>query len=406
MNYEKLEQLIEAQTDENEWLDYKQEWHKNKVDLVKDILAFVNTVHHNDCYLIFGVEDKTFKVLGVDEDKNRRNTQQVIDLLTHQNLSGDIPKIKVDAIKYKNRFIDVLTVYNSMNVPLFITRKLDYQGKMLLPGQIITRIGDTTTSYSETANDSTVEKLYRKRMRMDQTIYARYEYLLEQVNDWTYFDSEQKLLYNFDRNFYILIEPIDNDEDERKIHVGDYFGWLVNSSDFPGSWKIGQYSKVLAKYGDHKIFDLSYLLSFDRDRGLIIFPKIGSLANGKPDLSYNYLIEDSLQWKFMSLYIATWDNHMLEEFHDSYYSTQRVLKNIVIYKDNEEKENIENNYNYKSTVKDLERDFGVAIEPTQIEIDELKAENPEYGRSSLLSINIAKAINKRLKSIREGDKLS
>lgn len=403
MNYEKLEQLIEAQTDENEWLDYKQEWHKNKVDLVKDILAFVNTVHHNDCYLIFGVEDKTFKVLGVDEDKNRRNTQQVIDLLTHQNLSGDIPKIKVDAIKYKNRFIDVLTVYNSMNVPLFITRKLDYQGKMLLPGQIITRIGDTTTSYRETANDSTVEKLYRKRMRMDQTIYARYEYLLEQVNDWTYIDSEQKLLYNFDPNFYILIEPIDNDEDERKIHVGDYFGWLVNSSDFPGSWKIGQYNSVLAKYGDHKIFDLSYLLNFDRDRGLIIFPKIGSLANGKPDLSYNYLIEDSLQWKFMSLYIATWDNHMVEEFHDSYYSTQRVLKNIVIYKDNEEKVNIENNYNYHTTVKDLERDFGVAIEPTQIEIDKLKAKNPEYGRSSLLNINIAKAINKRLKNIREVD---
>lgn len=392
--------MINSKTDENEWLDYKQEWHNNKIELVRDILAFTNTVHHKNCYLIFGIEDKTLRVLGVNEDKNRKNTQQITDLLVHQHFSGDVPKVKVQSIKFGERTVDILTVFNTLNVPLFLTETFEFQGKRIYPGQIVTRIADTNTPSIGTASDIVVEKLYRKRMRLDQTIYERYRYLIEQVDDWTYIDSEQKLLYNFDPNFYILIEALDTEDEKRRIHEGDYYGWLINSSSFPHEWRIGEYNVVSAMYGKHEILTFSFLFNFDRNRGLTIAPKSGNLGRGQQDLDYNYFIKDSLDWKFMSLYIAAWNNHMTEEFHSAYYSTSTIFKNVVFYEDNEELEYVENQYNYNTTIEDLEYDFDTKIEPTLDEITNLKQKNSNFGRLSLLQINIAQAINERLKSIR------
>ncbi len=140
MDYNILSKLINSKSDENEWLDYKQEWHKNKIELIRDILAFINTTHHQDCYLIFGIEDKTFKVIGVDNDDNRRSTQQIVDLLINQPLSSDIPKIKVETFAIDNKDIDVLTIFNTLNVPLFFTKDSNYNVKRIGAVQIITRI--------------------------------------------------------------------------------------------------------------------------------------------------------------------------------------------------------------------------------------------------------------------------
>ncbi|MDQ0361520.1 ATP-binding protein [Breznakia pachnodae] len=395
-----LNNLISSKTDENEWLDYKREWHANKIELLRDILAFANTTHHRDCYLVFGVEDNTFEIFGVNEDTNRRNTQQITDMLIHQPFSGEAPKIQINTVVIDDKIIDILTVFNTLNVPLFLTKNSnEVQGKRIHLGQIITRISDTNTSSNSSASDSIVEKLYRKRMRLDQTIYERYQYLMEHVNDWTYIDWEQKLLYNFDPNFYILIEPLDSDDERDRIHTGDYYGWLANSSSFPSEWRIQKYSNISAMYGQHKILDFSFLFNFDRDRGLTIAPRLGGFGTNR-DLKYSYFTKDSLDWKFMLLYISAWNNHMIEGFDSAYYSSRTILSNVVVYEDEEERKYIEDNYRYNMTIEDLENDFNVRIEPTKEEIEKLQQENPKFGRSSLLQINIAKAIKKRLNDIK------
>ena len=42
---------------EGEYWDYKQEWHENIEDLIKDIICFANTPHEENGYLLFGVDD-------------------------------------------------------------------------------------------------------------------------------------------------------------------------------------------------------------------------------------------------------------------------------------------------------------------------------------------------------------
>ena len=384
--------IINSRIEENEWLDYKQEWHQNKIELVRDILSFAHTVHSRDCYLIFGVVDKTIEVIGTREDSNKKNTQQVADLLAHQQLSGDPPKIKVETFEINGKEVDVLTVFNYLNVPLFLYSKRSYQGKEIQPGQVFTRVSDTNTPTNETASDSVLEMLFKKRFRLDQTIYERYRYVMEQLDDWTYVDEESKLLYNFDPNFYIEIKPLDSEEEASRIHDGDYYGWLVKSGL---EWNIRNYNVVTAMYGQHKILDFSYLFNFDRGRGLIIAPKLGHLGRNK-DCTYHYLVKDSPDWKFMSLFIVAWNNSMSEEFNSSYYSTPPALDNIVIYESENEREEVEERYGYDTTVEDLEDDFNSNIEPTDCEIAEIKQKNSEYGRLSLVQNNIARVVSNRL----------
>ena len=116
---ERIKSLIKKKT-EGEYWDFKQAWHKDNERLLHDILCFANTVHDNDCYLIIGVSD-TGEIVGVNEE-NRRNQANILDLLSNTDFAGDnIPKVKLDTIKVEGKEIDVLTIFNSYNVPYYLT---------------------------------------------------------------------------------------------------------------------------------------------------------------------------------------------------------------------------------------------------------------------------------------------
>ena len=60
---------------EDEWWDFKREHHHDKADLVHDIICMANSRADRDAYIIYGIEDKSFNVIGVESDQNRRNQQ-------------------------------------------------------------------------------------------------------------------------------------------------------------------------------------------------------------------------------------------------------------------------------------------------------------------------------------------
>ena len=89
MNTEELKIWLDKP--EGDHHDFKEHWyHKGqKPELVKDIFSFVNTVHHDDCLLILGVNDQR-KVTGVEDDENwRLNQQQLIDFMRKLPISGN-----------------------------------------------------------------------------------------------------------------------------------------------------------------------------------------------------------------------------------------------------------------------------------------------------------------------------
>lgn len=401
MNKSFLEHLLQDKIVECEWLDYKQKWHDNKVELLKDIFAFVNTPHHEDCYLIFGIEDGTFNVIGLEEDTHRRNTQNILDFLNSKELSTEMPRVVVETFQVEGKIVDVLTVKNTTQVPIFLKRSFNDGKKKCTPGQVFTRIGDTNTAIDSSADDFVLEKLYKKRLHLDQSIYDRYRYLIEQLGDWTYIDSEQKLLYNYDPNFYILIVRYELEEETRRIHTGDYYSWLAHESVHSWDWRINEYNNVLFMYGTHKIFEIGALFYFDRYRGITVAPRYGELGNN--NLSYMYLLSDSLSMKFMKLLSSAWDRCMGEPFHSAYYSARLVFDNIVLYENDDERDYVESHYDYRSTIEDVEYDCGMTISPTEEQVIELQKKNQEFTKITLIRNNIAKTITKKLKELRSYD---
>lgn len=92
-------QLIESQTEGDYW-DFKEYHHDNKANLLHDIICMANNRADRDAYIIFGVRDSDYSVVGVENDPRRRNQQQMIDQLKDKKFAGGIrPTIYLKTLK-------------------------------------------------------------------------------------------------------------------------------------------------------------------------------------------------------------------------------------------------------------------------------------------------------------------
>lgn len=168
MKYSKmpLPQLIEffiSQGREGEFWDFKQEWHKNTPDLMKDIICFANTVHDENCFLIFGIGDD-LSLTGMNEA--RKKQADILDALSKLDFAGDNkPEISVETINYQGVEVDVLTVHDTIRTPIYLSKTY---GKMK-QGCIYARVGDRNTPDDGNAEIGVIENLWRKRFGLTQT---------------------------------------------------------------------------------------------------------------------------------------------------------------------------------------------------------------------------------------------
>ena len=141
---------------EGDYWDFKQEWHEHSGDLVKDIVCFANTVHDKDCYLIFGISD-SLEITGMK--KERRKQADILDILAKINFAGDIvPQIEVDTVSLDGKEVDILTVFNTDNTPIYL--KKPYH--QMQSGCVYTRVGDRNTPNNGNADMVQIEYLWKK----------------------------------------------------------------------------------------------------------------------------------------------------------------------------------------------------------------------------------------------------
>ena len=191
---------------EDEYHDFKVQWysHGNKAELIKDTFSFVNTSHHEDCYLIIGVDDN-HNVTGVESDENRLNTQKLTDFLHSLPIANShTPKVIVEPIKVKNHIIDIITIKDTIDVPVYLDED-KHPKKAKRPihaGQIFARENDTNTPISDSASDYLVERLWKKRFGLDLPIQQQYKIKLQDINNWEYFETDKiGFLYNVNPDY-------------------------------------------------------------------------------------------------------------------------------------------------------------------------------------------------------------
>ena len=110
MTIQKLEELLSL--GEGEKLDYKLEFNLDtetkKKEFVKDISAIANTKGGRG-YLIFGVEDKTRKVIGIN---GKHPSEESIFQIISTRCDPPVP-VRYEEILYKDKLLIVLTIFKS-----------------------------------------------------------------------------------------------------------------------------------------------------------------------------------------------------------------------------------------------------------------------------------------------------
>lgn len=144
MDQNKLRQLLKRE--EGPKLDFKASLclstESEKKELTKDVIAMANS-RGGRGYIIFGVEDKTKRILGIDPgDFKEEQIQQII----YNRCDPPVP-ISIDFLRADGKLVAVLTVYKSSHQP----------HQMMQNGAFYIRRGSTT----DTARRSEIANLFQ-----------------------------------------------------------------------------------------------------------------------------------------------------------------------------------------------------------------------------------------------------
>lgn len=292
-----IEKLIQSRR-EDEWWDFKREYHHDKADLVHDITCMANSRANRDAYIIFGIEDKTFKILGVESDTNRRNQQGIVDILRSVSYAGSVrPRIELRTIILEQHEVDVLIVKNTYDVPYYLEKQ--YQdstikssdgkkiGRIIRPYHIYTRVVDNNTEIDKNADINDVEYLWRKRFGIDRSPKERLMILLDDIDKWIFDWGNKKYAYHTDCPEYQLVQAKDMQQ-----------GWWPSAAFYTHPVV---YLAPLNIMFHNTIIHETELWSYDGFRKYLPKAKNASVT-GKGDFWYSYYLLDSIEGKLLRIF--------------------------------------------------------------------------------------------------------
>lgn len=133
---------------EGDCWDFKQEWHENIADLIKDIICFANTVHDENCYLIFGVSDD-LSVTGMK--KARRKQADIIDTISTLTFAGDAyPAIDVKTVVYYDVKKGTVESGSTSRIAMWML-DTDYDGMCIEPDMVFFPMGGKKDGWNKLA---------------------------------------------------------------------------------------------------------------------------------------------------------------------------------------------------------------------------------------------------------------
>lgn len=318
LQYRSIEQIVESflqQGKEGECWDFKQEWHENMPDLIKDIICFANTVHDENCYLIFGVADD-LQIEGMK--KERRKQADIIDAISKLTFAGDVyPKIEVETIQLAGHELDILIVFNTAKTPIYLKKSYGNMKK----GCIYLRNGDRNTPDNENADITDIENLWRKRLGLTK---PPFEYILDRMHNKLEWKESNGYYYNIYQPEYTI--QIIQCED----HYAEFYAYtMINPVVSYELLNIIYRNTVLESY---------QLVALDSRRLRVPTPEMAFICHDgysmSSEYSYRYYIKESNQYRILS-FLYDPDNK------DERYTFERLKNVVLIYQSLEEKDAFE-----------------------------------------------------------------
>ena len=297
----KIESLIRSRR-EDDWWDFKREHHHNKADLVHDITCMANIRARRDAYIVYGVEDKTFTIFGVENDQNRRNQQMIVDILRSVSYAGSVrPRIEMRTIILEKHEIDVLIVKNTYDVPYYLEKeykdtiiewsdekqKSIQKTRCVMPYHIYTRVVDNNTAIDKNADLNDIEYLWRKRFGLDLPPKERLMILLDDIDKWVFEWGNKRYAYHSEYPEYQMLQ------------VGDMQqGWLPSAAFY--THPVMHLAPLNVMFHNTIIYETE-LWSYDEYSKFL--PKAKNYCiSGKGEFWYSYYLLDSIEGKMLRLF--------------------------------------------------------------------------------------------------------
>lgn len=316
-----IEALIYSKREDDYW-DFKEKHHSNKANLLHDIICMANNRVDRDAYIIFGIADGTCEVVGVENDENRRNQQNIIDFLKSKKfVSGIRPRIEMRALTIENHEIDVLIVKNSTDTPYFLTDEVTDKGRTVRANHIYTRVGDTNTDIDKSADINNIEYLWKKRFLLTRSPFEQILKRLENKDEWK---QDEYTYYNmYNPEFTISIE----DDDEGRDLSPEFYSYaLTNESTMFQMMNIKYFGTQL--YGKQ-------LVVLDGGRYTTPIPEWEYLFFGEykihPDYALKYFTKDSPSYKLNEFFYD-------EDDHEEGYARSKFFEVVLLFEDIQEKD--------------------------------------------------------------------
>lgn len=313
-----LEELVYAflqKGREGECWDFKQEWHEKMSDLIKDIICFANTVHDEDCYLIFGISDD-LRVTGMAQTRMKQS--DIIDALSNLIFAGDIvPQISVDTIEYDGKQLDILTVKNVDDTPVFLKKAY---GSMRA-GCIYVRNGDKNTPDNGNADVRQIENLWKKRFGLTK---PPLEYAFDRLQNKLEWKESGDYTYNIYKPEITLHLYLD---DEIEYGADEYYAYSqTNESCSFGMLDILVHGTVL--YSRQTVW-------LDSGRLCVPVPEWGFISSGySENISYKYYVRGS---KIFMIQQFLYDPDNME----NHWAYRKLMDIVLLFKDEEEHKRFE-----------------------------------------------------------------
>ena len=293
----KILNLIESKR-EDDWWDFKREHHQDKAELVHDILCMANNRPRKDSYIIFGVDNETFSVVGVEADTYRRNQQGITDILRNITFVGSVrPRIEIQTITLDNHEIDVLIIKDSLEVPYYLEK--EYQdkdvknadgkkyGKIVKPYHIYTRVVDNNTAIDKQADINDVEFLWRKRFGIELPIMERLHILLSETDKWIFDWGNKKYCYHTDYPEFQIIQVDDVEQ-----------GWYPAAAFY--AHPVMHFARLNITYHSTVIYETE-LWVFDQLRKYLPQAENYSIEQ-HADFWYTYYTLDSIEGRLLQIF--------------------------------------------------------------------------------------------------------
>ena len=193
-------QNLLSQNKEGQYWDFKRIHHQNKGELIHDVLCLANAKHEGPRYLVYGISDDDFSVVGVDRSQARTQAD-ILDLFSSNQSKfafDQYPDFRLETISIDDKEVDVLIIENRFEKPYFTTQRIE----CVRENFIYSRKQDRNTPQDRCAPPNDVEHMWRERFGLNLSAKQRAKGFLADHDNW-----EQYTLENGNAGWFYKVFP-------------------------------------------------------------------------------------------------------------------------------------------------------------------------------------------------------